>query len=670
MQHKEVAARVLKAVGGEENIVAAAHCATRLRMVLKDSKDVDQAALDNDPDLKGTFETGGMYQIIVGPGDVNTVFAELDRMTAKNIAVTTEELKGVAANSGSWFTRAVKILADIFVPLIPILVGGGLLMAINNVLTTPDIFGELPLTEQFPGILGAAEMINLIASAPFAFLPVLVGFTATKRFGGNEFLGAGMAMAMVMPSLINGYQVAETIANGEMTYWSVFGLDVAQAGYQGTVLPILVVSWLLAKTENFFHKHLKGTVDFLVTPVLTLLIIGFITFIAVGPAMRWLGDSLALGLANLYEFGGPVGGFLFGLIYSPIVITGLHQSFPPIETMLWEQGGSFIFSTASMANIAQGAVALAVFFLARNEKLKGLAGASGVSAVFGITEPAIFGVNLRLRWPFYIGISAAAIGSTFIALLNVKATALGAAGFIGVVSMRAGDWGNFMICAVLTFVIAFAAAYIYGRRLVAKNGTIDPDATDIPQAQAAAAAAATAAQTATESNEVATEDATQIVAPLTGEVNVLASVSDPMFAQGKLGAGLAIVPTEGKLVSPVSGKVVVAFPSGHAFAVRTQGVDGKNVDILMHIGFDTVNLKGEHFTPLKQQGDEVVAGEVLCEFNIDGIKAAGYEVTTPIVISNSKRTGAVLPATELALPGTITAGDLLLTVNPKLEASV
>ncbi|AKE40566.1 sucrose-specific PTS transporter subunit IIBC [Corynebacterium kutscheri] len=670
MQHKEVAARVLKAVGGEENIVAAAHCATRLRMVLKDSKDVDQAALDNDPDLKGTFETGGMYQIIVGPGDVNTVFAELDRMTAKNIAVTTEELKGVAANSGSWFTRAVKILADIFVPLIPILVGGGLLMAINNVLTTPDIFGELPLTEQFPGILGAAEMINLIASAPFAFLPVLVGFTATKRFGGNEFLGAGMAMAMVMPSLINGYQVAETIANGEMTYWSVFGLDVAQAGYQGTVLPILVVSWLLAKTENFFHKHLKGTVDFLVTPVLTLLIIGFITFIAVGPAMRWLGDSLALGLANLYEFGGPVGGFLFGLIYSPIVITGLHQSFPPIETMLWEQGGSFIFSTASMANIAQGAVALAVFFLARNEKLKGLAGASGVSAVFGITEPAIFGVNLRLRWPFYIGISAAAIGSTFIALLNVKATALGAAGFIGVVSMRAGDWGNFMICAVLTFVIAFAAAYIYGRRLVAKNGTIDPDATDTPQAQAAAAAAATAAQTATESNEVATEDATQIVAPLTGEVNVLASVSDPMFAQGKLGAGLAIVPTEGKLVSPVSGKVVVAFPSGHAFAVRTQGVDGKNVDILMHIGFDTVNLKGEHFTPLKQQGDEVVAGEVLCEFNIDGIKAAGYEVTTPIVISNSKRTGAVLPATELALPGAITAGDLLLTVNPKVEANV
>lgn len=670
MQHKEVAARVLKAVGGEENIVAAAHCATRLRMVLKDSKDVDQAALDNDPDLKGTFETGGMYQIIVGPGDVNTVFAELDRMTAKNIAVTTEELKGVAANSGSWFTRAVKILADIFVPLIPILVGGGLLMAINNVLTTPDIFGELPLTEQFPGILGAAEMINLIASAPFAFLPVLVGFTATKRFGGNEFLGAGMAMAMVMPSLINGYQVAETIANGEMTYWSVFGLDVAQAGYQGTVLPILVVSWLLAKTENFFHKHLKGTVDFLVTPVLTLLIIGFITFIAVGPAMRWLGDSLALGLANLYEFGGPVGGFLFGLIYSPIVITGLHQSFPPIETMLWEQGGSFIFSTASMANIAQGAVALAVFFLARNEKLKGLAGASGVSAVFGITEPAIFGVNLRLRWPFYIGISAAAIGSTFIALLNVKATALGAAGFIGVVSMRAGDWGNFMICAVLTFVIAFAAAYIYGRRLVAKNGTIDPDATDTPQAQAAAAAAATAAQTATESNEVATEDAVQIMAPLTGEVNVLASVSDPMFAQGKLGAGLAIVPTEGKLVSPVSGKVVVAFPSGHAFAVRTQGVDGKNVDILMHIGFDTVNLKGEHFTPLKQQGDEVVTGEVLCEFNIDGIKAAGYEVTTPIVISNSKRTGAVLPATELALPGAITAGDLLLTVNPKVETNV
>lgn len=661
MQHKEVATRVLKAIGGEENIVAAAHCATRLRMVLKDTKNVDQAALDNDPDLKGTFETGGMYQIIVGPGDVNNVFKELDGMTSKNIAVTTEELKDVAAQSGNWFTRAIKALADIFVPLIPILVGGGLLMALNNVLTAQDLFGPQSLVEKYPNITGVSELINLLSSAPFAFLPILVGFTATKRFGGNEFLGAGIAMAMVMPSLVNGYNVAETIANGQMTYWDIFGLNVAQAGYQGSVLPILLVSWILATIEKFFHKHLKGTVDFLVTPVLTLLITGFLTFIAVGPVMRTLGDWLANGLANLYDFGGPVGGFVFGLIYSPIVITGLHQSFPPIETMLWNQGGSFIFATASMANIAQGAVALAVFFLAKNEKLKGLAGASGMSAVFGITEPAIFGVNLRLRWPFYIGIVSAAIGSTLIAIFDVKAVALGAAGFIGFVSMRANDIGQFFICAFTTFIIAFVAAFIYGRTLVAKNGTIDPDAED-PAAEAAAAAAAAEGPSASDAQ--AAEDALQVVAPLTGNAAALASVSDPMFAQGKLGAGIAITPTEGKLVAPVSGKVVVAFPSGHAFAVRTQGADGKNVDVLMHIGFDTVNLKGQHFTPKAQQGDQVKAGDVLCEFNIDAIKAAGYEVTTPVVVSNSKRTGPVLPA--VSLPTAVTAGEVFMTVDPKV----
>lgn len=661
MQHKEVATRVLKAIGGEENIVAAAHCATRLRMVLKDTKNVDQAALDNDPDLKGTFETGGMYQIIVGPGDVNNVFKELDGMTSKNIAVTTEELKDVAAQSGNWFTRAIKALADIFVPLIPILVGGGLLMALNNVLTAQDLFGPQSLVEKYPNITGVSELINLLSSAPFAFLPILVGFTATKRFGGNEFLGAGIAMAMVMPSLVNGYNVAETIANGQMTYWDIFGLNVAQAGYQGSVLPILLVSWILATIEKFFHKHLKGTVDFLVTPVLTLLITGFLTFIAVGPVMRTLGDWLANGLANLYDFGGPVGGFVFGLIYSPIVITGLHQSFPPIETMLWNQGGSFIFATASMANIAQGAVALAVFFLAKNEKLKGLAGASGMSAVFGITEPAIFGVNLRLRWPFYIGIVSAAIGSTLIAIFDVKAVALGAAGFIGFVSMRANDIGQFFICAFTTFIIAFVAAFIYGRTLVAKNGTIDPDAED-PAAEAAAAAAAAEGPSASDAQ--AAEDALQVVAPLTGNAAALASVSDPMFAQGKLGAGIAITPTEGKLVAPVSGKVVVAFPSGHAFAVRTQGADGKNVDVLMHIGFDTVNLKGQHFTPKAQQGDEVKVGDVLCEFDIDAIKAAGYEVTTPVVVSNSKRTGPVLPA--VSLPTAVTAGEVFMTVDPKV----
>ena len=652
MDHSHVAQRTLKAIGGEDNIVALAHCATRLRMVLKDSKKVNTAALENDPDLKGIFEAGGMFQVIVGPGDVNIVFDELNKMTSKDIAVSTDKLKDIAANSGNWFSRAVKILADIFVPLIPILVGGGLLMALNNVLTANGLFGEQSVIEMYPAMADVAGLINLLASAPFAFLPILVGFTATKRFGGNEFLGAGMAMAMVMPDLVNGYQVAATIDAGEMNYWNIFGLDVAQAGYQGTILPILVIAWILATIEKFLHKHLKGTVDFMLTPLLTLLVTGFITFIAVGPVLRTAGDMLGAGLNDLYTFAGPVGGFIFGLFYSPIVITGLHQSFPPIETMLWNEGGSFIFAVASIANIAQGGVALAVYFLTKSEKLKGLSGASGVSALFGITEPAIFGVNLRLRWPFYIGMGASAIAATLVALFDVKATALGAAGFIGFVSMRPEDYTQFFVCAFASLILSFGAAFAYGRYLIAKNGSIDPDGAGAATAVGGDVPSATA-----------DPNAYRVASPLEGTAVALSSVSDPMFAAGKLGAGGAIEPTEGRLVSPIDGKVTVTFPSKHAYAVRGKDADGNNVDILMHIGFDTVNLKGEHFTSHVSKGDEVKEGDLLCEFDIEAIKAADYPVTTPVVVSNSKKTGTVLPAYH---PGAdVSFGDALLTVDPK-----
>ena len=307
-----------------------------------------------------------------------------------------------------------------------------------------------------------------------------------------------------------------------------------------------------------------------------------------------------------------------------------------------------------MANIAQGAACLAVFFLAKSEKLKGLSGASGVSAVLGITEPAIFGVNLRLRWPFFIGIGTAAIGGALIALFNIKAVALGAAGFLGVVSIDAPDMVMFLVCAVVTFFIAFGAAIAYGLYLVRRNGSIDPDATAAPVPAGTTKAEA-------EAPAEFSNDSTIIQAPLTGEAIALSSVSDAMFASGKLGSGVAIVPTKGQLVSPVSGKIVVAFPSGHAFAVRTKAEDGSNVDILMHIGFDTVNLNGTHFNSLKKQGDEVQAGELLCEFDIDAIKAAGYEVTTPIVVSNYKKTG---PVNTYGL-GEIEAGANLLNVAIK-----
>lgn len=654
MDHKSVAERVLTAVGGVDNIAAGAHCATRLRLVLKDMNTIDQAALDGDEDLKGTFNNSGQFQIIVGPGDVDEVYKNMAASGMKQ--VSKDELKNVAADQGNLFTRFIKVVSEIFLPIIPVLVGSGLLMALNNVLTAPKIFdSEKSLIELYPAWEGFASIVNLLSAAAFAFLPVLVGFTATKVFGGNPYLGLTMGAAMVFPSLVNGYNVAAALEAGEMTYWDVFGIQVAQAGYQGTVLPIILVSFILANIEKFFHKVLKGVIDFMFTPTLTLLITGFATFMLVGPPMFKLGTLLGEGINWVYTTAGPVGGFLFGLVYSPIVITGLHQSFPPIELQLFTQGGSFIFAIASMANVAQGGAALGVYLTAKDKKLKGLAGATAPSAFLGITEPAIFGVNLRLRWPFYIAMGASAIASTLIAIFGVKAMAPGAAGFLGFpsISTEAGSgWAGFAIAIVTSAIISTAASFIYGKRAFA--GQVAEESS----ASAAAAAATPAAAAA--SQAVVSTLGYELTSHLKGSALELSAVSDPMFASGALGPGAAVEPTEGKLYAPADGKVTVAFPTGHAVGMRTE----KGVELLMHIGFDTVELEGKHFTSHVSKGQEVKRGDLLVEFDMDAIKAAGYPLTTPLVITNAKKT---VDAVELAVfaGNPVTPETQLLAVSAK-----
>ena len=427
MDHKSVAQRVLKDVGGAGNIVAAAHCATRLRLVLKNQDKVDQAAIDNDEDLKGSFLNAGQFQIIVGPGDVNEVHKHL--IAAGAPEASKDDLKEIASKQGNIVSRFIKTIADIFVPLIPVLVGGGMLMAINSVLTSKGIFGPESFIAMHPEWADFADIINLLSAAPFAFLPVLVGFSATKVFGGNPYLGLTMGAAMVSPALMNGYNVAASLAGAEgadpMKYWNLFGLQVQQAGYQGTVLPIMLVAFILSHIEKFFHKVLKGTIDFIFTPTLTILITGFLTFLLVGPPMFQLGTWLGEGVNWLYTVAGPLGGLLFGTFYAFIVMTGMHQAFPPIEMSLWATGGSFIFVVASMSNVAQGAAAAGVALTTKNKKIKGIASASAPSAFLGITEPAMFGVNLALRWPFYIAIVSAGIGAMVASILNVKSNCSG-----------------------------------------------------------------------------------------------------------------------------------------------------------------------------------------------------------------------------------------------------
>lgn len=389
MDHAKVASEVVEAVGGAANITAAAHCATRLRLVLADEKKIDQAALDANEDLKGTFAAGGMYQIIVGPGDVDIVYTHMvaDHGVRE---VSKDEAKEEAAKSGNIFSRFIKMIADIFVPILPALVAGGLMMAINNVLTAQGLFGPKSVVEMFPWVADYANLINMVSAAAFAALPVLVGFSAAKRFGGNVYLGAALGAAMISGDLLNAWNTGAALAGqAEVQYWHMFGMDVAKIGYQAQVIPTLAVTYVMCLIEKQLHKRLSGTVDFLLTPLVTLLVTGFLAFIAIGPVTRilaqWLTDGINWGYTTL----GPIGGLLFGLVYSPIVVTGLHQSFPAVEIPLLPVNGGigdFIFPIASMANIAQGAAALAVFAKTRDAKLKGLAGAGGASAVFGITD--------------------------------------------------------------------------------------------------------------------------------------------------------------------------------------------------------------------------------------------------------------------------------------------
>ena len=674
MDHAKVAGEVVEAVGGASNISAAAHCATRLRLVIADESKINQQALDDNEDLKGTFAAGGMFQIIVGPGDVDQVYAN---MVANHGVreVSKDEAKEEAEAGGNVFSRFIKMIADIFVPVLPALIAGGLLMALHSVLTAEGLFGERSVIQMFPALTDYDALINLVSSAAFAFLPVLVGFSAAKRFGGNTYLGAAMGAAMVSPSLLSAYSMTDAAAaakfwayTDQSSVWNLFGLEVTKVGYQAMVIPTLVVTWIMCLIEKSLHKVLKGTADFLLTPLITLLITGFLAFVIVGPVTRELSNYLTYGINWAYTTLGVFGGLIFGFFYSAIVVTGLHQSFPAIEIPLLPSNGGvgdFIFPIASMANVAQGAAALAVFFKTRDAKLKGLAGAGGVSAVFGITEPAIFGVNLRLRWPFYCAMVASAIGSAGVALLNVRGQALGAAGFVGFVSIIPKSIPAYLALEVLVFVLSFGITFAYAMtrgkadmegRAPAAKAAAPVVAAAATAAPAAAPAAAAAPAPAPSFSDEALADLS-VSSPLAGTAIPLEQVKDESFAKGMLGPGIGIEPADGLVVAPFDGTVTVAFPTGHAYGLKS----ASGVQVLIHVGMDTVKLDGKGFTPRVAKGDVVRRGDVLAEVDLDVIREAGYETITPVVVTNKKKFGGVTPVAS----GQIQRGDALLDVAPK-----
>lgn len=613
MDYAKTASLVIKYVGGKDNIKSVTHCATRLRFQLRDNGLRNEEAISDLEGVKGVFLTQSQFQIIFGSGIVNMVCDEVQ----KQLGTLEEKPEEKEEGKGNVVQRFIKMLSDIFVPIIPAIVAGGLLMGLNNLLTSPLINGR-SIIALYPMWQGLASAINTFANAPFTFLPVLIGFSATRKFGGNAFLGAAMGMIMVHPDLLNAYQ----IGLAQPPVWDIFGFQIAAIGYQGTVLPVLAVSWILANIEKRLRKVTPSWLDNLTTPLLSILVTSFLTFIFVGPVLREAGNLLAAGITWLYNTLGPVGGALFGFAYAPITMTGMHHSFIAIETQLLADsahtGGSFIFSTASMNNVAQGAAVLAVLLMTKNDKMKSICSASGISALLGITEPAMFGVTLKLKYPFYVAMAGSAAGSAYLAATKTLAQALGAAGLPGFISMKPDHYMNFAIGIILSMGVSFALTMVFWKRfaLDQQDGTEKRTGSRAGEIEEAS------------EMEMPREIVTQLYVPMKGQILDVGQSADEVFASKALGSGVAINPAEGMVCAPCDGTISLLFPTKHAVGITSE----TGVEVLIHIGINTVQLDGQGFEAFVSQGDKVKKGDKLIAADLDLIREKGMNPQTMMIL--------------------------------------
>ncbi len=612
----KTAQEILNCVGGETNIVSAAHCATRLRLVLKDDSKIDLDTLEKIDLVKGNFNNGGQFQIILGTGIVNKVYAEFIGI-AHITEMTKEELKQQAAKKMNPVQKLLKTLADVFVPILPALVASGLLMGINNILTAQGMFvpGK-SLVEAFPAIKDIAEMVNLFSNAGFTFLPVLIGFSAAKIFGATPILGAVMGAIMIHPDLMNGYGYGQALLDGTVPYWHILGFSVAKVGYQGTVLPVIASAFCLAVIEKRLRKVVPAMLDNIVTPLLSVLLAGALTFLFIGPVMRGVGDVMTNGVMWLFFDLGALGGLIYGVTYPLLVITGMHHSLVTAETQILANigtlGGSPTFAVVAAANCAQGAAALAVMCRSKNDpKMRSMASASGISSMLGITEPAIFGVNLKLRYPFYGALIGGGIGAAYATIMHVLSVSQGPCGVIGVICIRPDCMLQFMVSMAVAIACAFAATMFLGKVLGQKEKE-NKASSNVENKPAPS---------------IETEPGC-IYAPVEGTAIPHTEIKDATFAAGVVGEGVGIIPTKGEVVAPFDGQISMFFDTKHAIGL----VSDDGVEILIHVGVNTVELNGKHFTPLKQSGDKVKAGDRLLEFDMDAIKAAGYDLTTAVLV--------------------------------------
>lgn len=632
MNYNKLASRILELVGGRDNIETVAHCATRLRFVLKDEKKADKEGLEGLDEVKGVFANSGQLQVIIGQGVVNKVYKEI--VTIGNIKESsTSEAKRVAMKNMNPLQRFARMLSNIFVPIIPAIVASGFLMGLLGMSKT---FGWID------GDSGIFVLLDMFSNAAFVFLPILIAFSAAKEFGTNPYLAAALGGILIHPALQNAW----TLGGGIDKTITVFGMKVGMIGYQGTVLPILIAVWVMGYIERGLRKIVPNILDIILTPFLTLMIAGFISLLVIGPFGRFIGDGISIGLKVIYDSAGVLAGFLFGGLYSTIVITGIHHSFHAIEAGLLANpdiGRNFLLPIWSMANVAQGGAAFAVFFKTKNNKMKQIAIPAATSCLLGITEAAIFGVNLRLVRPFIAAAIGGALGGAYMVLANVAMTAVGVTGIPGTAIVESGYMTNYLIGLLIAFTGAFIVTYALGFKEESKRENKDKkvlakENQEMPKEVA-----------------VTKENNQTLFSPMEGKAISIEEVPDKTFAAKLLGEGVAIEPETGIVVSPVDGEIVQLFETKHAIAIKTES----GIELLIHVGIDTVKMNGEGFKAFVKKGDKVKTGDKLLEADLDLIREKAKSTITPIVITNTDSFKEVARIKE----GKVKFGDEVIKID-------
>ena len=650
MDYRKTAQEILDKVGGSKNIVSAAHCATRLRLVIADNSKADKTAIENVDGVKGVFEASGQLQIILGTGTVNKVFDEFIAITGIT-ASTKAEAKEAAAQKQNVFMRAIKLLGDIFVPIIPAIVASGFLMGIMNSLDFMINNGFLNMDTSSSIYVFA----NLFSNTAYTFLQILIAFSAAKAFGANPYLGAVIGMIMIHPSLQNAYTVAtEDVLQTQPVFFGLYDIDMV--GYQGHVIPVVIAVWLLSVIEKKLHKVVPEVLDLFVTPLVSVFVTGYLTLAVIGPIFVWAENAILDGIQWLLTLPLGLGSLVMGALYAPTVVTGIHQMYTAIDIgQIAQYGVTYWLPLASAANIAQGAAALAVALKSKDKKIKSLALPSSLSAFMGITEPAIFGVNLRFFKPFIAGCIGGGCGALYASIVHLGAKGTGVTGIFGIL-LCLDSPVQYLIEMLIAVGVAFVISFILykDQKPEAQAAGSVPAGTDNAGSMAAGDAAdrneGAAAQIPTE--EVKEET---LGSPVNGKVVPLSQVSDQTFASEMLGTTVAVEPADGKIVAPCDGEVINIFDTGHAVCMTTKA----GGELLIHVGIDTVKMEGKGFTKKVSDGASVKAGDVLIEADLDTIRAAGYPATTMFILTNADQFGNV----EKAEPGDVSEGSPIMKLE-------